>query len=297
MSELISEFQNRNVLITGASRGLGLAIAEAFGKRGANLLLVARTAKDLNAACDGFRAQARSGQEVRCLACDLSATETAQWIVGQAREFWSRLDVLVNNAAIVGPIGCLWENQWDEWETTIRVNLLTPAALCRAAIPWMRENGGAIVNISGGGATGPRPFFSAYGTAKAGLVRLSETLARETAGSGIRVNCIAPGAMNTSMNTAVLRAGAKSSGTDEFERAQRQAESGGTPPELAAELAVFLSSPAGSEINGRLLSAVWDPWKSLPAHAGELESSDIYTLRRIVPEDRGKKWEACGRQS
>ena len=132
--------------------------------------------------------------------------------------------MLVNNAAIVGPIGCLWENKWDEWETTIRVNLLTPAALCRASIPWMRERDGAIVNISGGGATGPRPFFSAYGTAKAGLVRFSETLAREMAGSGIRVNCVAPGAMDTNMNAEVLQAGAELAGADEFGRAQHQAE-------------------------------------------------------------------------
>ena len=163
--------------------------------------------------------------------------------------------------------------------------------------PGWRENGGTIVNISGGGATGPRPFFSAYGTAKAGLVRLSETLARETAGSGIRVNCIAPGAMNTNMNAAVLQAGAELAGADEFERAQRQAEAGGTPPDLAAELTVFLASPAGGEINGRLLSAVWDPWRELPSHARELASSDIYTLRRIVPEDRGKTWGECEPQS
>jgi NAD(P)-dependent dehydrogenase (short-subunit alcohol dehydrogenase family) len=297
LSELVCDFQHRNVLITGASRGLGLSIAEAFWKHGANLLLVARTAEALDAASAGFRRQARTGQQVHCLPCDLSAASTAEWIVAQARSLWGRLDVLVNNAAILGPIGCLWENPWDEWEAAIRVNLLTPAALCRAAIPWMREQGGAIVNISGGGATGPRPFFSAYGTAKAGLVRLSETLARETAGSGIRVNCVAPGAMNTQMNTAVLQAGAALSGAGEFERAQRQAESGGTPPNLAAELTVFLASPAASEITGRLISAVWDPWKSLPSHARDLESSDIYTLRRIVPEDRGKTWDPCERQS
>lgn len=294
----MDDFSNRNVLITGASRGLGLAIAEAFWKRGSNLLLVARTGKNLDTICADFRGRARSSQDVRCLACDLAGIGTADWIIARAREFWKRLDVLVNNAAIVGPIGCLWENEWDEWEATIRVNLLTPAALCRASVPWMLDHGGgAIVNISGGGATGPRPFFSAYGTAKAGLVRLSETLARETAGSGVRVNCVAPGAMNTNMNTAVLRAGAELSGADEFARAQHQAESGGTPPDLAAELTVFLASPAGGEITGRLISAVWDPWKTLPSHARELESSDIYTLRRIVPEDRGRTWEACGRQS
>ncbi len=103
------------------------------------------------------------------------------------------------------------------------------------------------------------------------------------------VNAIAPKAMNTEMLEAVLRSGAAQAGP-EYERALEQKRQGGQSPETAAALACFLASPESAGITGRLLSAVWDPWRNLPARAGELASSDIYTLRRITPEDRGKKW-------
>ncbi len=289
--EPAGDFCGKNVLITGASRGLGLAIARAFWIHGANLLLVARSANALDAIREEFLSSGPGGQEIRSWADDLSQPECPERILACAKGIWRKIDVLVNNAAIIGPIGAFWENDWPAWEITIRVNLLAPAAICRGTLGWMREaGGGAIVNISGGGATAPRPFFSAYASAKAGLVRLSETLARETAGSGIRVNCVAPGAMNTQMNAAVLSAGPAAAGVDEFGRARRLAESHAVVAETPANLALYLASPVAEQITGKLISAVWDPWRDLEAHAAELAGSDIYTLRRILPEDRGKTW-------
>jgi 3-oxoacyl-[acyl-carrier protein] reductase len=210
----------------------------------------------------------------------------------EAHSLLARLDILVNNAAIIGPIGKVWETDWDQWNTAIRVNLLAPVELCRLVVPWMAVNGGgSIINVSGGGATGPRPYFTAYGTAKAALVRFSETLARETSELRIRVNAVAPGAMATEMAEAVLRAGPERAGAEEFSRAQRQTEAGATVPENAAELVAFLASSAAERVTGRLISAVWDPWRTLSNHVAELEESDIYTLRRIVPLDRGRNWE------
>jgi NAD(P)-dependent dehydrogenase (short-subunit alcohol dehydrogenase family) len=168
---------------------------------------------------------------------------------------------------------------------------LAPVELCRLGVPWMREGGGgAIVNISGGGATSPSPNFSAYGTAKAALVRFSETLAEEVKSSGIRVNCIAPGIMHTALLDEVMAAGPESIGEREHRRLTGTVASGAVPPERAAALCVFLASAESSGITGRIVSAVWDPWASLAEHTAELEGSDIYTLRRIVPADRGKSW-------
>jgi 3-oxoacyl-[acyl-carrier protein] reductase len=149
--------------------------------------------------------------------------------------------------------------------------------------------GGSIVSLSGGGATAPRPNFSAYATAKAALVRFSETLAREAAPSGIRVNCVAPGALNTDMLRDVLAAGRERAGP-EYEKALERAKHGGDPPEEAARLVAFLLSDDSRDVTGRLLSAVWDPWRSLAAHRDELEDSDLFTLRRIGLADRGKEW-------
>jgi len=285
-------FAGKTVLITGASRGLGRHIAEAFWRCGADLFLVARSAEVLRDVCETLAANGLDGQRVSHFGADLSGPDAPARIFEALRQFTERLDVLVNNAAIIGPIGALDENDWAQWQAAIQVNLLAPAALCRLAIQLMKsQHGGAIVNLSGGGATSPRPRFSAYAAAKAGLVRLTETIAVECAGYGIRANAIAPGAMNTEMHDAVLRAGPSSAGESEYRTALEQEQRGGTSPATPAELALFLASDAAAGINGRLISAVWDPWKDLAQHAPELAASDIYTLRRIVPSDRGQKWQ------
>jgi 3-oxoacyl-[acyl-carrier protein] reductase len=120
-------------------------------------------------------------------------------------------------------------------------------------------------------------------------VRFSETAAQETLDLGIRINCIAPGSMNTDMNRAIIAAGEQRVGS-EYQRALEQEQKGNASPEPAAALAVFLASSAATGITGRLLSAIWDPWPRLAEHAAELQATDIYTLRRIVPADRGKNW-------
>jgi NAD(P)-dependent dehydrogenase (short-subunit alcohol dehydrogenase family) len=156
----------------------------------------------------------------------------------------------------------------------------------------MREvgGGGSIVNLSGGGASTARPRFSAYATAKCALVRFSETIAAEVADLSIRVNCIAPGVMNTAMLQETLRAGADRTGRDEYERIAKSATGGASDPRIAADLVVYLASARSTGITGKLISAVWDPWRSLHEHAEDLKTTDIYTLRRIVPSDRGKEW-------
>jgi 3-oxoacyl-[acyl-carrier protein] reductase len=281
----------KTVIVTGASRGLGLHIAEAFWSCGANLFVVARSSAALSTLCGRLAADAGNGQRVAHFTADLTDTDAPARIFEDLRVFSDRLDILVNNAGIVGPIGPIEENSWQSWTTTVQVNLIAPAALCRLAIRQMKaQGGGSIINISGGGAASPRPFFSAYGAAKAALVRLTETIAAEAGPYGIRANAIAPGAMNTEMHEAVLRAGRSLAGETEYRSALQQAETGGVSPATPAELAVFLASDAAG-INGRLINAVWDPWKTLAGHAAELENSDVYTLRRILPSDRGLNWQ------
>ena len=176
---------------------------------------------------------------------------------------------------------------WDQWRRAIEINLLGTVLCCRAVLPIMRRQGrGKIVTLSGGGATQPLPRISAYAASKAAVVRFTETLAEEVRGTGIDVNSVAPGALNTRLLDEVLSAGAERVGASFYERAQRQKSDGGTPLQRGAELIAFLASPESDGISGRLLSAVWDDWKSLPTERERLAQSDVYTLRRIVPEDR-----------
>ena len=202
------------------------------------------------------------------------------------------LDGLVNNAGVYGPMGLLEEVSIEEWWQAVETNLLGAMLACREILPiFRRQQHGKIVILSGGGATAPMPRISSYAASKAALVRLAETLAEETRGAGIDVNAIAPGALNTRLLDQILAEGPEKAGVDFFERAVRQKEQGGTPLSCGADLAVFLLSAASDGITGKLISAVWDPWTEFHEHLDDLNRTDVYTLRRIVPADRGLKWE------
>lgn len=285
---MITDLSNKTALITGASRGLGQQIARCFFENGAHLILAARSAEKLEDLKKQLLSAGRSQQTITVVSTDLANPQT---LITCIQQHQPGIDILVNNAAIQGPIGPCWENNWGEWQDTLQVNLMTPIALCRAIIPQMiHRQSGKIINLSGGGATGSRPNFSAYATAKTGLVRFSEILADEVKSFSISINCIAPGIMNTDMLEAIVHAGIGKAGKREYELAQTQKDSNTAVIERAAKLCAFLAAPGSEKITGKLISAAWDPWEHLSAYTDELTQSDIYTLRRIIPKDRGKNW-------
>ncbi len=276
-------------VVTGASRGLGNAIAQRLLAEGAHLVLTAREEGPLRAVGRALvNVRADPTQQVLYEPADISRPEQVERLMALADETFGQLDVLVCNAGINGPIGPSESVDWSEWVRAIEINLLGTVLCCRAAVTIMRRQGrGKIIALSGGGATQPRPRLSAYAAAKAGVVRFAETLAAELEGSGIDVNCVAPGALNTRMLDEVLRAGPERVGSAVYERALHQQREGGTPLEKGADLISFLASAESDGISGRLLSAVWDDWSALPRVRARLAQSDVYTLRRIVPADRG----------
>jgi NAD(P)-dependent dehydrogenase (short-subunit alcohol dehydrogenase family) len=276
-------------IVTGASRGLGKHLAKRFWDNGYSLGLVGRDQSRLAESAFAFQ-RGSVGQSVHLLIQDLSDIKGLAELVGEIGSLFSGVDVLINNAAVQGPIGPLAGNDLQEWQKTLQVDLVAPVALCQGVIPLMKESGGgSIINLSGGGAAGPRPNFTAYAAAKASLVRFSETLAAELAGDGIRVNCIAPGAMKTQMLRKVLEVPSLASEA-EVAVAERVFEQGGASMDRVAELALFLASDASRGITGKLISAVWDDWERWPEHLEELVGSDVYTLRRITGRDRGNSW-------
>ncbi len=266
------------VLITGAGRGIGEALAQAFARSGASLALIARTAGEVERVA---RETAALGVATMSLPGDVSDRVAMRSLAARALERFGRVDVLINAAGIYGPIGPFIENDMDQWAATLETNLMGTVFAIHALLPNMlARRKGVILNVSGGGAVQPFPRFSAYGTSKAAVARLTETLAAEVKGTGIRVNAIAPGAVNTRLLDQVLEAG-DNAGAGFYAQSLEQKRNGGTPPERAAEPAVFLASPMAAGISGRLISAVWDDWKSLPDRASELDCSALFTLRRI----------------
>jgi 3-oxoacyl-[acyl-carrier protein] reductase len=192
-------------------------LARYFWDKGANVILVAKNSDLLHHVLDDL--SVRHGQRADYFPCDLSDEFSVQSLVEYLKSF--RIDAVINNAAIQGPIGPLSDNSWDDWKKTIQVNLLTPIYICRALLPQLLEHGSSIINLSGGGATGPRANFTAYATSKCGLVRFSETLADELKGTKVRVNCIAPGPMQTDMLRQVVAVGNTMAGEKEFKTAEK----------------------------------------------------------------------------
>jgi NAD(P)-dependent dehydrogenase (short-subunit alcohol dehydrogenase family) len=231
------------------------------------------------------------GQRVLTEQADVSSSSDVERVVNATLAAFGHIDILVNNAGIYGPKGGVEEVDWQEWLRAIEINLFGSVLMCRAVLPHFRTQGhGKVIQLSGGGATNPLPQISAYAVSKAAVIRFMETLAEEVRDSHIDVNAIAPGPLNTRMLEEILEAGPDKVGKSFYERSLQQKRAGGAPLDKAAELAVFLASERSNGITGKLISALWDPWNDLPEHLEDLRSTDIYTLRRIVPKDRGRNW-------
>jgi NAD(P)-dependent dehydrogenase (short-subunit alcohol dehydrogenase family) len=283
--------QGRRILITGASEGFGLAVAERCLAEGADVAICARSSERLERAGASLRASAGENQRVVATVADVSNPAQVKDLVERAARELGGLDGLVNNAGIYGPKGSIDEVDWAEWARAIEINLLGTVLPCREVLPiFKRQGAGKIVNLSGGGATAPLPRLSAYAASKAAVVRFTETLAEELRGTPIDVNAVAPGALNTRLLDEVIAAGPEKVGRDFHARALKQKADGGAPLDKGAALCAFLLSAESDGVSGRLISALWDPWRDLPARRAELAESDIYTLRRIVPRDRGRDW-------
>jgi NAD(P)-dependent dehydrogenase (short-subunit alcohol dehydrogenase family) len=197
-------------------------------------------------------------------------------------EHFGTIDILVNNAGIAGPVGPLQESDVDAWMQTIQVNLLGTYLCCRAVLPIMlQHNRGKIINLSGAGATNAWRHLSAYGASKVAVVRLTETLALELAGTQIQVNALGPGSIHTQM-WEELRDSAQAVGDAQlYALGQRVTNGGGASLERATALAVFLASDASGALSGRLISAVTDDFSTLSAQAERIMASDGLTLRRV----------------
>jgi len=283
------KLKNVNALITGGSQGLGRVIAEHFLREGANAVICARGEKELRATRDDL-AKKFPTQKVCARACDVASELQVNELVAFALRELGSLQALVLNAGIYGPMGPTESVSLHEWRQAMEINLYGVLLPCRAAIPHFKKAGrGKIIVLSGGGATNPLPNISAYAASKAAAVRLVETLAEELKGFHVDVNAIAPGALATRLVNEVLAAGPEKVGAAFYEKNRQWKEKGATPLELGANLAVYLAGPQSDGITGKLISAQWDPWERLHEFKGDL-NSDIYTLRRIVPKDRGKTW-------
>jgi 3-oxoacyl-[acyl-carrier protein] reductase len=284
------KIKDKNVIITGGSIGFGKSLAEKFLNEGANVSICSRNEIQL------FDTQSElmskfPNQIILAKKCDVSIEKDVKEFITYSIDVFKTIHVLILNAGVYGPMGPVETISLDEWKKSIDINLFGVLLPCRELIPHFKQNKfGKIIVISGGGATSPMPNLSSYATSKAAIVRLAETLSKELSSYNVDVNAIAPGALSTRMMDQVISAGPEIVGEEFFKKNQTWKQSGATPMELGTNLAVYLASDRSNGITGKLISAQWDDWKNFDNHLDDLLNTDLYTLRRIVLEDRNKKW-------
>ena len=190
--------EGKVALVTGASQGLGRALALAYAKEGANLVISSRSADSLETVAEEARG---SGVEVLAVPADLSHSEDVQKLVDAAVARFSKIDVLVNNAGLLGPRVTIEEYPEDKWRSVLEANLTGPFLVSKAVIPHMRE-GASVINVTSGVSIEGRPEWGAYSVSKFGLEGLTQILAAELKAHGIRANSVDPGGMRTAMRVA-----------------------------------------------------------------------------------------------
>ena len=275
-----------NLVVTGSSSGIGRALALRLVGRGHSVWGLARREQP-----------APEGKQkglFRSSRCDVAQWAEIERVASEVAGSWPHADGLVTCAGLQGEIGRAVAADPARWSATVRANLDGSFNAIRAfhALLSRAPRRAKIVCFSGGGATKARARFSAYGAAKTAVVRLVETIAEEEKSAALDINAVAPGAIHTRLTDEVIALGPAVVGDAEYQAALKQGTSAGAALERALDLVEWLLSPESDGISGRLLSAPWDPWPGLAKNAGALSASDVYMLRRVLPEDRGMRWQA-----
>jgi NAD(P)-dependent dehydrogenase (short-subunit alcohol dehydrogenase family) len=248
--------QERVAVITGGGHGIGRAIAQAYAREGAHLVLAARDIAALEETRDLIK---KFKRDVLIIPLDLRKEESVQALAEQTLAHFGQIDILVNNSGIAGPTAPLWEISPQEWQETLAVDLTGPYLCCRAFLPTMiAQRSGNILMI--GSITGKRALFgrTPYAAAKLGLVGLVRTLAWEVGPYAIRVNLISPGPVEGERIGRVLRDMANAQNISEEEAYQlfvRDTPLGRiVPPEDIANAAIFLASDLSGSTTGEDLN-------------------------------------------
>jgi len=272
------KFKNKNVIVTGGSKGLGYEICKQFLQEGANVSFCARNTSDLIQAHDNLLQYKLDSSILNSCSVDVSDYQSIIGFLDDSEKIFGNIDIVISNAGIIGCKGLIEEINVHEFTKTAAINLFSNVYLFNHVIGKMKErNFGRIVVMSGGGATKPLMNMSAYAASKAGLVRLAETVAMEAEGFDIKINCLAPGALNTSILDEMI----KSKNNIDYvfyEKCLKQKKEGGDSIEKAASTCLRLCEN-DVKITGKLISAVWD---DLESFVREDLDDDIYTIRRLV---------------
>lgn len=274
-------------VISGATGFLGEVLAHHYAALGVNLILIGRSAERL----EKLKSSIEESYKVSVLVSELKLEgDFTQDLNRDLTPISTQIDFFINTIGNQNPIGPMLNCSNSSWRMSIENNLIVPALLAKLFAGIFKTNGlGSIVLTSGGGATNARENFSAYASAKSGLVRFVETFALELSGTGVRINAISPGVMPSAMMKEVVE-NSDAAGDSETSKAEACLAESKWSSFKTLELMDFLISKASDGISGKIVSADWDNWHEWPEHIQQLRESDLYTLRRITGRDRNQTW-------
>lgn len=271
----IGEFKNKNILITGAGRGIGKRLALGFAQLGARIALVGRSKAEIDLA--HIEIEQTGGNALRIRA-DVIDPEQLALAVDRARVvFGSPIDVLICAAATLGPIQPFLQNPLKAWKDAININLMGVVHSFRAVLPSMTERrAGKIIVLACDGDDAPKTSLSAYMTSKTAVVRFAETVAAEVSEHNVQINCFDPGAAYTNMTDEIIRAESRLEPRVVSE-AKETRRSGGVSPDLQLKVAAFLASEQSNHITGKLIHVTDDTNKL----RNDTLRPAAFTLRRM----------------
>ncbi|MCG3117018.1 MAG: SDR family oxidoreductase [Candidatus Manganitrophus sp. SA1] len=242
--------ENQVALITGASRGIGYAVAEAYLREGAKVIICGRDEAQLKKAETDL---APLG-EVMAVHCDVSDLDQVDAMVERVIAHFGRIDILINNAGISMTFGRVGDIDPKRWAYVIAVNLVGTFNCCHAVIPHMMKQGkGKIFNVKGYGADFPSPRVTAYGATKAAIVAFTRSLAREYKGTGITANIFSPGMVRTDL---LMSGEATDEGRPHREKVGWFIDMLANPVEVPAALAVKMVSPENDKATGQVFQVM-----------------------------------------
>ncbi|ADJ15858.1 SDR family NAD(P)-dependent oxidoreductase [Halalkalicoccus jeotgali] len=238
------EVDGQVAIVTGASSGIGRAIAERFAEGGASVVVCSREQGNVDPVAEGIE---DAGGEALAVECDVTDRDAVEALVEATVEEFGGLDCLVNNAgaSFMAGFDDISENGW---ETIVDINLTGTYHCTQAAGEHLKQAGGTVINLASVAGQRGSPYMSHYGAAKAGIINLTTTLSAEWAGDDVRVNCIAPGFVATPGVESQMGVSA-----DEIDRASVERRIGLS--EEIADIAQFLASPASSYVIGETITA------------------------------------------
>ncbi len=272
------QLTGRVAVVTGGGRGVGRAIADALADAGAAVAVLARTENEITLAATEI--ERRRGRRALAVAVDVTNERGIRAAVDQVERALGPIDVLVNNAGTCNALGSLWEVDPDEWWRDVEVNLRGTFLTTWAILPGMLDrDSGRIINVSSYAAIRPDPYRSAYASAKLAILRLTDSLAAELAGSHVVAFAMTPGTVRSAMTEQLAQAAREHEWPVDWSTRPTEAW---VPPERAAELAVFLASGRGDALAGRFLHAL-DDVPELVRQADTILQRDLYAVRLQKP--------------